>query len=409
MGFLIFFIYFLSSISFAEESVPLQQLLDTSATKSLAVQSQSLDTVSKSRLKDASTAFANPIISLETQKGLDNTGMPIHNLKASLLQPISAPWSMQLKKQLATSTLAISEHHLEDQTLMTKVNVLKMIFEYTAKSEVLKSMELRSARFRLLQKYISTRPHLTPQKSAESLIVSNKIMIIERDVAMAKVHLENLWSKMNVLLDWSPRETFPKYKVRAPLNIQREELFQKLQKQNHDIELAHLELTHSEQLQKMESLQKYPDFALSANQVKGRSGNPEDNYSLGVNLSVPLFNLNRNKTKAAEYTVMSSEKKAQQVRQEVVLAFNETFQNYQVLKEFMVKHPISQLPKVHKELDDVLSGFKRGQVDLLTLFEADASSFERIQQIWSLQSEYVSTIADLSFLTGEILMLEVQP
>lgn len=405
---LILFIYLIGAFAFAETDVPLQQLLKTSVEQSLSVQSQGLDAQSKGSLVQSSDAWMNPQILLETQRGDDNTASPINNFKATLLQPISTPWSLRIKKKLAQSTLAISEHHYEDEALLTQVNMMKSIFEYTARREILRSMEAREQRFQLLQKYISTRKHLSPQKAAESLIVSNKISVIQKEIAMAHAHLQHLWNKMNVLLQWEKRDTFPRYEVKAPLVLNREELFSKLEAQNHDIELAGLELTHAQQVRQMESWQRWPDIALAATKVKGREGNPEDNYSLGVNISLPLFNLNRYKTKAADFQVQASEKKSQLVRQEVRLSLDEAFDHYKVLKEFLDKYPTSQLGRLHREMETVVTGFKRGQVDLLTFFEADASTFERIQQVWSLQSEFVNAVADISFLTGEILSVEGQ-
>lgn len=403
------FILFAASVAGAESSVPLQQLLKTSVEQSLSVQSQELETASQKSLVEASDAWANPQILLETQRGDDNMGDSINNYRVTLLQPLNLPWRLRLKRKMAQSQWAISQHHSEDQALATQVNMMKSIFEYSAKNQVLKALQEREKRFQMIQKYITTRKYLSPQKSAEALIVANKVAVIQKDIAVARAHLQHVWNKMNVLLKWSQRETFPEYKISIPAQLSREELMGKLETQNHDVELSHLEYELAERTYKFESWQKWPDISLAASQIKGRAGNPEDNYSLGVNISIPVFNLNRSKTKAAEFNVQSSGKKQQLVKQEVLLSFEEAYEHYKVLKEFFGEYSSTKLPKLQKDMDAVTQGFKRGQVDLLTYFEADASVFERIQQSWTLQSEYVNAIADLSFLTGEILNLEVRP
>lgn len=405
----VIFVFLAGSSARAESSVPLQQLLKTSVEQSLTVQSQELDAASQKSLVGASDAWANPQILLDTQRGDDNMGDSINNYRVTLLQPLSLPWGLRLKKKIAQSQLAISQHHAEDQALATQVSMMKAIFEYSAKTQVLKALQEREKRFQVIQKYISTRKYLSPQKSAEALIVANKVAVIQKDIAVAKSHLQHLWNKMNVLLKWSQRESFPEYKVALPVQLRREDLLGKIESQNHDIELASLEYELAERNHKFESWQKWPDISLAASQVKGRAGNPEDNYSLGVNISIPIFNLNRHKTKSAEFRVQSSSKKQQFVKQEVLLSFEEAYEHYKVLREFFSEYSSSKLPKLQKDMDAVTQGFKRGQVDLLTYFEADSSVFERIQQSWTLQSEYVNAVADLSFLTGEILNLEVKP
>lgn len=398
-------LFFLSQGSFALSQPTLDQFLNQSVEKSFSVQSQSLETQAQSELVKGSTAWANPQLMVETQKGSDNTGSPIHNLKFSIQQPISSPWGLNARKRLAKTYQSISAHHLEDEILIKKVEALKTIFYYLSKIEILKAMKLRSERFDLLEKYISTRKHQSVQKSAESMIVSNKIVIMEKQIADLTIEIEQVWGRLQILLGVESASAMPQFRLKSLADLNKAELLQKLPVSNHEIELSHLEWKQAQQSHQLESMQSWPNFSFVAAQTSGRYGNVEDNYSLGVNISLPLFDWNRAKTKASEYQMFSREARVKKIEQEVKQEFDLAFGNYQVLRGLLLKNSIDKVQKLNQQMNVVVSGFKKGQVDILTFFEADASSFERLEYYWSLQSEYVSSVAELSLITGDILPL----
>jgi outer membrane protein TolC len=392
--------------TFNPDSVSLKNLLDRASINSLAVQAQISDVQAEEYLVHASTAWANPVVHVENQKGVDNTDSPINNLKIGASQALPSPFTQGLKKEIAQMDLAISKHHLEDQLLHAQLNAYRWIYEYNVAREMISLMERRIARLQMIRKYISTRPYLSPQKRSEAFIVENKIVAIEKDLSSARASEEFLWQRLNVLLKWENKKTFPNFWIAKNLPLNKGELLDKALKNNHEIEFSQLELKKNQSQRKLESRQALPDVMLSAAATRGRQGNPENNDTLGVSVSLPLFNWNRNRTRAADSHVESAAKKEALTRQEVALGFEKVYSQYLINQDYLLKYPIEMQKKLEDQMMKITENFKRSQVDLITYFEVDMTHYERLQQTYMIQAEYASNLADLSLLTGELFNYE---
>jgi outer membrane protein TolC len=396
----------LSYAQTTERPVSLKSLMERAAINSLGVQAQSLNVQADEQLVDASTAWQNPIVHMENQKGDDNTAAPINNLKVMASQTLPSPFTQGIKKDLAKIDLAISNHHLEDQTLQAQLNSYKWIYEYNVSRQLIQVMERRIARLQLIRKYIATRHYLSPQKRSEAFIVENRIIAIEKDLNAARASEEYLWQRLNVLLKWENKATFPNFWIVKNLTLNKQELLEKSTRDNHDIEFSQLELRKNQSQRKLESRQALPDVMLSAANTKGLHNNPEDNNTIGLTVTMPLFNWNRHRTRAADYRVEAAERKETLTRQEVALTFEKVYSQYLVNQEFLKKYPVGSQKKLEDQIQNITDSFKKGQVDLITYFEVDNTHYERVHQTFMIQLEYASNLADLSLLSGELFNYE---
>lgn len=90
------FVFLFYFITWATPTVPVKpaidELLDRAVKNSLSVQMQSYKVEETKNLGSSQTAWSNPNLTLESQKGDDNTGMPINKHQLSIVQPITSPW-----------------------------------------------------------------------------------------------------------------------------------------------------------------------------------------------------------------------------------------------------------------------------------------------------------------------------
>lgn len=389
----------------AGDSQVLSQLLDAAVRNSLSVQAQKFDVDSRDRLVSASTAWSNPQILLEGQKGDDNTAAPINNIKVSLIQPLSV-MSLGIKKKIAKVDLALTTHHLEDETLTTKTNTLRWIYAYTVNREVIRLLEERTGRLEIIKKFLATRHYMSQQRRGEAFIVENKIAAVEKEIQMARAADQYLWQRLNVLIDWKNPEQFPSFWFKKSLAIDKQSLLEKTLQHNHDIECAGLESQKAREQHRFERRQALPDIALTGSSTQGRQGNPESNYAIGVAVSVPILSLNRHRAGASEAAVSAAESREALMRQNVTLQFEQIYGLHSAQSELLKKNAYASIQDHGKSMSALVRSFQLGQLDLVTFFEADSTYFERAHQALQIQNEYAQTLADLFLVSGENIDLK---
>lgn len=404
-----FFVYFLN-YAFLTVASPgrqdIDQLLDSAIKKSLTVQIQTYKVEETKHLGATMTAWNNPNFTMESQKGDDNTGMPINKHQFSLIQPLTSPWKTHFKSKIAKSTIDIENHHLEDQKLSTKIHVLKLLFQFNVAQEKIKRVDAHVKRIEVLNSFLSSRKFVSPQKQSEVFIVENKIKVLRKQLNDLTIQAQRLWLELNIYFEFENAKQIPSFWVDQTLSIPKDDFLQKTLTFNHDLELAQFEIEKSQSEVSYEKNQRLPDLSLTGSMSKGLRGNPEDNYTLGVQMSVPIFNANNNKLKASQLSLKQAQTKKDYIYQQIKKEFDSTYGEYQLSQQQIRQFPLQQLEKMERQMIRMTEQFKRGQVDLMTFVEADLSHDLLIDETLNIQINYVESLAKLSFLTGEMIPLK---
>lgn len=398
---------FLIMLCWGEPTKPnIDELLERAVKNSLSVQIQSYKVQETKSLGASQTAWNNPNITLESQKGDDNTGSPINKYQVSLVQPLTSPWKTNFKSKIAKSSLDIENHHFEDQLLTTKVDVLRLIFHFNIANEKIKRVDAHVKRIELLNSFLRSRKFVSAQKQSEAFIVENKIKVLRKQLDELTILAKTLWLQLNPLLQLDGPQQLQSFWVNQALDLSKEEFFQKMLKQNHDLELSQYEIEKSQSEYSFEKNQSLPDLSLTGGVGKGQNGNPEDNYTVGVQLSVPLFNINRNKRSASQWALRQSQTKKELILQQIKKDFDSTFQQYELSKGLIQKFPLQRLADLENRMQKMTEQFKRGQIDLMTFVEADLSHDLLIDETLNIQMDYIHALSNMSVLVGEMIPLK---
>lgn len=397
---------FLSGPLFASEKIGIDQLLDRAVTNSLQVQIQSLKVEETKHLNSSQTAWNNPHVTVENQKGDDNTGMPINKYQVAVIQPLTSPWKTHLKSKIAKSTLDIENHHLEDQRLATKVQVLQLIFQYNIALEKTKRVDNHVKRIELLKGYLRSRQFVSAQKKSEAFIVENKIKVLRKQLEDLLVQTRSLWMQLNLLLQLENPSQLQTFWVNQAIDLSKKDYLEKMLRSNHDLELSQFEIEKSTSEYAYERNQRLPDLSLTGGMSKGQSGNPEDNYTIGAQISVPLFNMNRNKAQASHYSLQQAQTKKNLITAQLLRDFEEVYSQYQLNKDLIQKFPLLKLSEMEGQMKKMTENFKRGQIDLMTFVEADLSHDLLIDETLNIQMNYIHALSQMSVLVGEMIPLQ---
>ena len=190
------------------------------------------------------------------------------------------------------------------------------------------------------------------------------------------------------------------------LEIPKKEYYDRMLRFNHDLELSQFEIEKSKSESSFEKNQRLPDLALTGGLSKGQSGNPEDNYTVGVQVAVPLFNMNNNKARASRLALQQAQTKKELTTQQLIRDFENTYSQYVLSKEQIQKFPLKKLSEMETAMLRMTEQFKRGQIDLITFVEADLSHDMLIDETLNIQMNYIQALSQLSFLVGEMIPLQ---
>lgn len=405
------FLYFLSILTGTGHAleVPAQSidvLLEKAVENSLSVKAQNYKVEQQKNLNSASTAWANPSATIESLKGSDNTNMPINKYQVSLIQPLTSPWKNNIKQKIANSELNIEKHHLEDEILSIKINTLRMIFNYNIAMEKMRKVDAHIKRIGILKLYLKSRKFISSQKQAEAFVVENRVRVLKKQLDDLKTETQNLWLQLNQYLQLSDRYQLPAYWVDQTLVLEKLVYLQKAQLYNHDIELAQFQVEKSQGEHSFEQNQKLPDVALVGALSKGKTNNPEDNFSVGVNLSIPLFNMNIQKSRASANALEQAKTRKALIVQQVLREYESTFLDYELARQQIKEFPLKTLGQLEKDMQRLTEGFKKGQIDLMTFVEADVTHDTLIDETLRIQMNYIHALSKMSFLVGEMIPLK---
>ena len=400
------FFFTLSSAQAQIIASDIDTLLERAVGQSLRVKAQKFRVEQQQSLSQASSAWSNPNAIIESQRGRDNTDSPIDKYQFSILQPLTSPWKTNIKKKIADSELNIEKHHLEDEVLSIKINTLRMIFNYNIAVEKTKKVDTHLKRIEILKIYLKSRKFISGQKQAEAFIVENKIKVLRKQLDDLKILTEDLWLKLNQLLNLPDKRSLKSYWVDQTIQLQKSTYAQKALSYNHDIELAGFEVEKSKHEYAYEKNQKLPDLALTGGLSKGKNNNPEDNFTVGLNMQIPLFNMNINKARASSSALHAAQTRRDFIVQEVQREFESTFLNYELSRQQIQDFPLISLIKLENNMSKLTENFKKGQIDLMTFVEADVTHDNLIDETLHIQMNYIHALSQMSFLVGEMIPLK---
>lgn len=322
--------------------------------------------------------------------------------EVGLAQPLPLLGKSGLRgQQLDLATESGQIRHVGSENEVT-LNVIHSAYEYTLNRRKAEFVEDRQKRFALIQSYMAGRVFATPQQKAERRIVQNHLIAIEAQAlqsqAAVKVPLEEL--KVYVPFETGNIPDIQVSWLTGQKNLNQAEQIADAMKSNSDLHLQALSVRSAELEKSLATREAWPDPSLIGSYEQAKAADTEKNIGIGLSLTLPSWNGNRGGIRSAEQKRLAEERLLGFQRQKLTAELSQALIEYEAARQTVKQYPREHLTEIQAQLREAEEGFRKGQVDLLTFLELDASAAEAFDKVLESQLALISKIADIFRLNG---------
>lgn len=331
------------------------------------------------------TAASGSRFELSVAQPIPMTGMP--GLRGGLLDLESESGRVQRVSAEVFVTLAVAQGAYE-----YAMNRRKAVFA-----------ESRRKRFELVQSYLAGRVFPTPQRKSESRIVFNRVKNLVADSIQSEAGFKASLEKLKAYVPLDAGK-YPEVEVpwlTGNRGIDEKEWLDKALAENPDLNIQRLAVKGAALRRTLASREGLPDASLVASYEKGQADITGTDYGLGLSLAFPSWNRNRSGIKSAEKKKVAEERLLAYAEQKLKAELPRVLVEYEAARQTVLKYPPEMLAELESQLKEADEGFRKGQVDLLTFLEADASASETFSRALDAQVQLAAHAAELMLLTAD--------
>lgn len=325
------------------------------------------------------------------------TGGSGSRFELSLLQPIPLTGIPRLRGGLLDLESEAGRVERTAAEITVTLNVAQGAYEYSAGRRKAAFAESRRKRFELVHSYIAGRVFPTPQRKTESRIVSNRVKNLVAEAIQSeagfKASLAKLRTYVPLEADGYPEVEVPWLKGGQSLNEQ--EWLDRALANNPELRVQRLAVKSAGLAKTLASREGLPDTALAATYEKGQEDITGTDYGLGISLAFPTWNRNRSGIRSAEQRRLAEERVLAYSEQRLKAELLRLLVEYEAARQTILKYPPELLAELDAQLKEADEGFRKGQVDLLTFLEADASASETYSRALDAQVQLAARAAEL--------------
>lgn len=283
------------------------------------------------------------------------------------------------------------------------MTVAQGAYEYGASRRKAAFAEKRRKRFELVSSYLAGRVFPTPQRKAESRIVANRVKNLVAEAIQSEAGYKASLEKMRAYV---PLDSGNYPDVEVPWlsgnrGLDEKEWLDRAIANNPELRVQRLAVKGAGLEKTLASREGLPDTALVATYEKGQADIIGTDYGLGVSLAFPSWNRNRSGIKSAEQKKIAEERQLGFEEQRLKAEFSRALIEYEAARQTVLKYPQEMLNELDVQLQDADEGFRKGQLDLLTFLELDASASETFGRAYDAQVELASKAAELLAVTAD--------
>lgn len=287
--------------------------------------------------------------------------------------------------------------------VLVTLRVAQGAYEYAAGRRKATFAESRRKRFELVQSYLAGRVFPTPQRMAESRIVTNRVKNLVADAirgeAGYKASLEEL--KAYVPLESAAYPDIDVPWLSGARGLDEKEWMNKTLADNPELRARRLTVQGAGLEKTLASREGLPDTSFVASYEKGQADIIGRDYGLGVSLAFPSWNRNRSGVKSAEQKRRAEERLLGYAEQRLKAELLRALVEYEAARQVVLKYPPETLTELEGQLKGADEGFRKGQVDLLTFLELDGSAAETYGRALDAQADLAAKAAEVLALTAD--------
>lgn len=392
----------------AQEAAPSGKKYSLSELVSLALKTTPLLSSQDARVEEKTLSAAQARVWQGPSTGLlfgrtKQTETSGSRYELSLAQPIPLTGIPGLRGRLLGLESESLRVQREASEIVVTLSVAQGAYEYAASRRKATFAESRRKRFELVQSYLAGRVFPTPQRMAESRIVTNRVknLVAEaiRGEAGYKASLEKL--KAFVPLDSGAYPDIDVPWLSGARGLDEKEWLNKALADNPELRAQRLTVQGAGVEKTLASREGLPDTSLVASYEKGQADIIGRDYGLGLSLAFPSWNRNRSGVKSAEQKRLAEERLLNYAEQRLKAELLRTLVEYEAARQVVLKYPPEMLSELEGQLKGADEGFRKGQVDLLTFLELDGSAAETYGLALDAQVDLAAKAAEVLALTAD--------
>ena len=388
----IFLLIILASDGFCLE-YNIDNLLKTAEENSANIQAFELFAQSQKSFANQQKYWTNPIISA-TKTSAQNT--------FSLSQEIPYFNKLEHKYNIENSEFKIQENRRNSLILEVKSQVFKLAYQNFILQNKIQLTQKRLDRLSLISNYLSNIALDSPNRHAQSIIAQDRIKLVQRDLIILNNQLKQNFNNLNVFLNLpeQPKITLKwldKNQIEPKQNLVQKALENNLtlKGQKFNIDKYRSELAYAK-------IEQMPNVNIHG-QIQDSSGSSSNQASngIGLSLSVPIINQNKEKIFSAESKIKAQNKLYEFEKNQLEKIIENDILQYQTQLKNSQIFAINLVPKIIARLNNANVDFKKGILDFITYIELDMQEYQTLDAIFEAQYLLAESFSDLMVKIGD--------
>ena len=322
----------------------------------------------------------------------------------SLSQEIPYFNKLENKYNIENAEFKIQENRRNSLILEVKSQVFKLAYQNFILQNKIQLTQKRLDRLSLISNYLANIALDSPNRHAQSIIAQDRIKLVQRDLIILNNQLKQNFNNLNVFLNLTeqPKITL-KWLDKNQLEP-KQNLVQKafennlnLKGQKFNIEKYRSELAYAK-------IEQMPNVNIHGQMQDSSSASGSSNQAsngIGLSLSVPIINQNKEKIFSAESKIKAQNKLYEFEKNQLEKIIENDILQYQAQLKNSQIFAINLVPKIISRLNNANVEFKKGILDFITYIELDMQEYQTIDAIFEAQYLLAESFSDLMVKIGD--------
>ena len=260
----------------------------------------------------------------------------------------------------------------------------------------------RLDRLSLISNYLANIALDSPNRHAQSIIAQDRIKLVQRDLIILNNQLKQNFNNLNIFLNLQeqPKITLKwldKNQLEPKQNLVQRAFDNNLnlKGQKFNIEKYRSELAYAK-------IEQMPNVNIHG-QIQDSSGSSSNKASngIGLSLSVPIINQNKEKIFSAESKIKAQNKLYEFEKNQLEKIIENDILQYQAQLKNSQIFAINLVPKIIARLNNANVDFKKGILDFITYIELDMQEYQTLDAIFEAQYLLAESFSDLMVKIGD--------
>lgn len=347
-----------------------------------------------------SKTLANPMLTL--QSGSIKSGTQSGSvMDVTLNQPL--PWPGKREAAIASSEILkkITDVDLEESKILINHSVTLLSIEIASLVELEKHHVDRKKRFSLIQKFLNTRPIISPRQVIEKNLIETQIRLVENLMFELTARKSSLLNQLAVLTgEKNPQIMVDWTLVREPSSL--EFYINMIEDSPRMKRTARMQEYATNRVEEARYMAR-PDIFVGVNYRQENVAPVNHFYHAQVGVVIPIIDRGQHTLEMAKANVRREEANKKLVTQETINLINDHYQSLWAAYRSTSMFKVSDIKTIEKRFIDAEDAFRKGRIDAMTFLQTDTQIHESIDLAYTSYVKYYSSTAQILGLTGQKL------